>query len=78
MSASLPDRITINPDIAHEKPTVRNMRYTVEGLLEYLAGGDSIDGLLQEFPDLEKEDFQACLQYALMNMKQKYAEISAT
>jgi uncharacterized protein (DUF433 family) len=77
MSASLLNRITINPEIAHGNPTVRNMRYTVEGLLEYLAGGDSIDDLLEEFPDLEKEDFLACLQYALLNMKQKYAEIIA-
>ena len=75
MSVSLIERITINPEIAHGKPTIRNKRYTVEGLLEYLAGGDSIDDLLKEFPDLEKEDFQACLQYAVLNMKQKYAEI---
>jgi uncharacterized protein (DUF433 family) len=52
-------------------------RYTVEGMLEYMAGGDSIDDLLREFPDLEKEDFQACLQYAVLNMKHKYAEIKA-
>ena len=39
----------------------------MEGLLEYLAGGDSIEELLKEFPDLEKEDFQACLQYAVLN-----------
>ena len=77
MASSLLDRITINPEIAHGNPTVRNKRYTVEGLLEYLAAGDSIDNLLQEFPDLEREDFQACLQYALLNMKQKYAEIVA-
>jgi uncharacterized protein (DUF433 family) len=77
MSASLLNRITINPEIAHGKPTIRNMRYTVEGLLEYLAGGDTIEGLLTEFPDLEKEDIQACLQYALLNMKHKYAEIKA-
>lgn len=75
MSASLLNRITINPEIAHGKPTIRNRRYTVEGLLEYLAAGDSIEDLLKEFPDLEKEDFQACLQYALLNMKHKYAEI---
>ena len=77
MSVSLLSRITINPEIAHGKPTIRNKRYTVEGLLEYLAGGDSIEDLLNEFPDLEKEDFQACLQYALLNMKHKYAEIKA-
>jgi len=78
MSVSLINRITINPEVAHGKPTIRNKRYTVEGLLEYLAGGDSIEDLLKEFPDLEKEDFQACLQYALLNMKQKYAEINAS
>lgn len=75
MSVSLLNRITINPEIAHGKPTIRNKRYTVEGLLEYLAAGDSIEELLKEFPDLEKEDFQACLQYALLNMKHRYAEI---
>jgi len=77
MSDSLLSRITINPEIAHGKPTIRNKRYTVEGMLEYLAGGDTIEDLLQEFPDLEKEDFLACLQYAVLNMKQKYAEIKA-
>lgn len=77
MQTSLLNRITINPEVAHGKPTVRNMRYTVEGLLEYLAGGDSIEDLLEEFPDLEKEDFQACLQYAVLNIKNKYAEINA-
>ena len=77
MAASLLDRITINPGTAHGKPTIRNKRYTVEGILEYMAGGDSIEDLLKEFPDLEKEDFQACLQFAVLNMKQKYAEIKA-
>lgn len=42
-----------------------------------MAGGDSIGDLLKEFPDLEKEDFQACLQYAVLNLKNKYAEIKA-
>ena len=52
MSSSLLNRITINAEIAHCKPTIRNKRYTVEGMLEYMAGGDSIDDLLEEFPDL--------------------------
>ena len=46
-------------------------------MLEYMAGGDSIGDLLKEFPDLEKEDFQACLKYAVLNMKHKYVEIKA-
>ena len=58
MSASLLDRITINPDIAYGNLTIHNKRYTVEGLLEYLAAGDTIEDLLKEFPDLKNEDFQ--------------------
>jgi uncharacterized protein (DUF433 family) len=77
MADSLLDRITINAEIAHGKPTIRNKRYTVEGMLEYLAGGDTMEELLNEFPDLEKEDLLACLQYAVLYMKQKYAEIKA-
>ncbi len=76
MSASLLDIITVNPEIAHGNPTIRNKRYTVEGLLEFLAAGDTIEELLKEFPDLEKEDFQARIQYAVLKLKQKFAEIS--
>lgn len=45
MADSLLNRITINSEIAHGKPTIRNKRYTVEGLLEYLAGGDTVEDL---------------------------------
>ena len=77
MSDSLLDRITINSEIGHGKPTIRNKRYTVEGMLEYLAGGDTVEEILEEFPDLEREDLLACIQYAVVNMKHKYAEIKA-
>ena len=77
MADTLLNRITINPEIAHGKPTIRNKRYTVEGMLEYLAGGDSIEDLLKEFPDLEKDDLLACLQYAVLSIKHKHAEIKA-
>lgn len=61
---SLLSRITINADIAHGKPTVRNTRYTVESILEYLAGGDTYEDILTNFQDLTKEDIQACIAYA--------------
>ena len=56
--------ITINPNICHGKPTIRNTRYMVESMLEYLAGGDTIEDLLKEFPDLTKKDLLACIAYA--------------
>ena len=61
---SLLDRITINPKICHGKPTVRGLRYTVQSILEMLASGMTYDELLDDYEDLEKEDFQACLLYA--------------
>ena len=61
---NLLDRITLNPKVCHGKPTIRNMRYPVENMLELMASGMTIDKLLADYPDLEKEDFMACLQYA--------------
>lgn len=64
MNDQLLSRITIDPDICHGKPVVRGLRYPVENLLELMASGMSIEELLIDYPDLEKEDFLACLEYA--------------
>ena len=64
-------RITLDPNICHGKPAIRGLRYPVESILEYLAGGDTIDTILEEFPDLEREDILACLAYAIASIKAK-------
>lgn len=56
-------RITINPEICHGKPTIRGLRYPVENMLELLAAGMAIDELLEDYPDLEREDILACINY---------------
>lgn len=57
-------RITIDPEICHGKPTIRGLRYPVENMIELLASGMTIEELLEDYPDLEREDFLACLEYA--------------
>ena len=57
-------RITINPQILVGKPTVRGMRISVEHILRALSRGISEQELLDEYPNLEKEDFQAVFAYA--------------
>ena len=57
-------RITVDPEICHGKPCLRGLRYPLVTILEYLAGGDSIEDLLAEFPDLEWEDILACLEFS--------------
>lgn len=70
-------RITLNPAVNHGKPGIRNTRYTVESILEYLSGGDTVEDLLEEFKDLERTDILACLAYATASMKLKDIEVPA-
>ena len=57
-------RITINPEICHGKPTIRNMRYTVELILDLLSSGMTISEIIEDYPALEEEDIKACLAFA--------------
>lgn len=61
---NLLNRITVNPDVMVGKPTIRGLRITVEQILKALAGGVEVDELLEDYPELEKEDIQAVLLYA--------------
>ena len=64
MTEYLTDRITIDPLVCHGKPVIRGLRYPVDSMLELLASGMTIEELLKDYPDLEKEDFLACIEYA--------------
>ena len=75
--ATLLSRITIDPSVCHGKPTIRGLRYPVESMLEYLAGGDSIEDVLAEFPDMERDDLLACLQFAAQSLKLKSLHVVA-
>jgi len=58
------NRITIEPGKRSGKPCIRGMRITVYDVLEYLASGMSEDEILDDFPELEKNDIRACLAFA--------------
>ncbi|MEI6067845.1 MAG: DUF433 domain-containing protein [Methylococcaceae bacterium] len=57
-------RITHNPLQCLGKPCIRNMRIRVCDILQMLDEGVSSEEILQDFPDLEQQDIQACLLYA--------------
>lgn len=57
-------RITSNPEIFGGKPIIRGMRISVELVLSLMAQGESVEALLEDYPDLTREDVQACLAYA--------------
>jgi uncharacterized protein (DUF433 family) len=62
------DRITSDPEICHGQPTVRGLRYTVESLLELLSAGMSVDEVLADYPDLERDDVLAALEFAAVTV----------
>ncbi len=57
-------RITIDPDICHGKPVIRGLRYPVEVVLELLNGGMTIEDILADYEDLEREDILAVWDFA--------------
>ncbi|NJK43921.1 MAG: DUF433 domain-containing protein [Pleurocapsa sp. SU_196_0] len=57
-------RITVDPEIAFGKPTIRGLRYSVEWLLELLSSGMTTQEILEDYEDLEMQDIQATLIYA--------------
>ena len=58
------ERISIKPDVCNGRPVVRGTRITVQTVLEFLAAGDSVEDVLEEYPKLTRADVQACLDYA--------------
>ena len=56
--------ITIEPGKRSGKPCIRGLRITVSDVLEYLAGGMTEKEILDDFPELAREDIQACLAFA--------------
>ena len=61
---SLLNRITLDSAVCHGRPCVRGLRYPVDLLLDLLSGGMTPEEILDDYPDLEREDLQAVLAYA--------------
>lgn len=61
-------RITIDQEVCHGKPCIRGMRWPVEVVIDMLGSGMSIDQILEDHPELEREDILASLNFAKLYM----------
>ena len=61
--------ISSDPEILFGKPVVKNTRIPVDLILEKLAAGNSIDDLLQAYPNLTQDGIRACLLFAADSAK---------
>jgi len=64
MPTPLQSRITVEPGKCGGRPCIRHMRIRVKDVLEMLAAGATEDQILSDYPDLERDDIRACLEYA--------------
>lgn len=64
MTEDRSERITINPEQCGGRPCIRGMRIRVVDVLDLLAQGLTPEQVIEELPDLEREDISAALQYA--------------
>ena len=57
-------RITLDPAVCNGRPTIRGTRITVQTVLEFLSAGENREEILHQYPSLEPEDIDACLELA--------------
>ncbi len=72
MTTYLADRITVDPEVCHGKPTIQGSRLMVKTVLEYLAAGDTPADIMAYHSWLTPEDVAACMQFAVSLMDNKY------
>lgn len=68
-------RINIDPRICHGKPCIKGTRIWVSLILDFLANGDSIQDILQEYPHLTREDVLACIAYGAEVARERFVPI---
>ncbi len=65
------ERIVVDPKILVGKPVIRGTRLSVEFILDLLAEGWSVEGILDDYPQLKREDIMAVLRYAAEMVKEE-------
>ena len=58
------NRIELNPEVCNGRPVIRGRRIAVNTILGFLSAGDSMEDILQGYPQLTQADVLACLDYA--------------
>ena len=71
------ERISIDSKIMHGKPCIKGTRIPVYLILNLLGGGLSESEILNDYPDLTKEDIQACIRYASMLAEEEVGILEA-
>ena len=72
-------RIEINPKICHGKPVIKGTRVLVSNILGALGSGDTIEDILEDYPNITRDDVYAALSFGseLANFEESAYEVYA-
>ncbi len=70
-------RISIDPNVCFGKPCIRGHRIWVSLILDLLAGGTTVQEVLQEYPQLIEADVLACIAYGAEMARERYVDLPA-
>ena len=76
MENPLLQRISVNPNICFGKPCIRGTRIWVSFVLDFLASGMTIEEILEDYPQLQREDILACVAYGAAMSRENYVEVA--
>ena len=76
MENPLLQRISVNPNICFGKPCIRGTRIWVSFILDFLASGMTIEEILEDYPQLQREDILACVAYGAAMSRENYVEVA--
>ena len=68
-------RISVDPEVCFGKPCIRGHRIWVSLILDLLASGLAIEEILEEYPQLSREDVLACIAYGAEMSRERFVEI---
>jgi len=68
-------RISIDPNVCFGKPCIRGHRIWVSLILDFLASGESIPEIIENYPGLEEADVMACIAYGAEMSRERFIEI---
>lgn len=68
--------IILDPDICKGQPVIEGTRITARTILEFMAAGDTIEDVLEEYPTLDKDDVLACLRFSSNLMGHHYSFVA--
>jgi uncharacterized protein (DUF433 family) len=76
LKKELLSRISVNPNICFGKPCIKGHRVWVSLILDFLASGETIPAILENYPGLVEDDIYACIAYGAEMSRERFIDIA--